>query len=412
MKRLLVLCLVLVALLGPAAPVSASRAPALDWVVSASGRLPISEAEQREHLSESFLSAIGGKFNSTMTSVGRLSRPRVLSSTSSSIEAVSASWLVSLSVDDAGLIDGLRFRPYLPSPTTWSELDSRLRTLAPTVSFATYSPADGCRQVHAVDGDAVRPLGSAFKLYVLGALARAVAGGDASWDQRLPIRERWKSLPSGTLQDEPAGTRLPLRQYADLMISISDNTAADHLIHFLGRPALRDQLARFGNHAPGNDPFLTTRELFALKGYRYPALANTFLSLPPARRASLLPAVDAVPRSRIQPWVTPRAPAIEWFGAPRDMCEAFAGLLATKDPAVDHALSISDGGIGLDRSEFPEVWFKGGSEPGVLTLNYLAREANGRVRVSSLMLANPRGPLAESTPAEALALIRGGLELA
>ena len=46
-----------------------------------------------------------------------------------------------------------------------------------------------CEPVEGVSADTVRPLGSGFKLYVLGALARAVRTGRASWDQQLAIVE-------------------------------------------------------------------------------------------------------------------------------------------------------------------------------------------------------------------------------
>ena len=74
-------------------------------------------------------------------------------------------------------------------------------------------------------GDEAGAIGSAFKLYVLGALARAVADGDATWQERLAIRDAWKSLPSGAMRDEPAGSAFTLRHYAEQMISVSDNTA-------------------------------------------------------------------------------------------------------------------------------------------------------------------------------------------
>src|SRR5699024_4209612 len=151
-------------------------------------------------------------------------------------------------------------------------------------------PRTGCRRVHGVHAEHARPLGSAFKLYVLGALGHAVATHRTSWDHKLAIHQQWKSLPSGRLQHVPAGTKLTLRQYADSMISISDNTAADHLIHFLGRDAVERQLVRFGNHhRRANTPFLTTRELFALKSVAYPGMANGYLALPRPARSAMLP---------------------------------------------------------------------------------------------------------------------------
>jgi hypothetical protein len=95
-----------------------------------------------------------------------------------------------------------------------------------------------------------------------------------------------------------------------------------------------------------------------------------------------------------------------------DMCRAFAGLWAQHDPHVGAALSINDGGIGLSPVDFPTVWFKGGSEPGVLTLNYLARAADGSVVVASLMASDPAAPLDEAAALPALAVLRGAIELA
>ena len=52
-----------------------------------------------------------------------------------------------------------------------------------------------------------------------------------------PIRDELDSLPSGTTQDEPPGTGLPVRELALRMIAMSDNTATDHLIDLVGRDA-------------------------------------------------------------------------------------------------------------------------------------------------------------------------------
>lgn len=74
--------------------------------------------------------------------------------------------------------------------------------------------------------------------------------------------------------------------------------------------------------------------------------------------------------------------------------------------------ALEDGGIGLDRTEYPAAWVTGGSEPGLLVLNHLARTEDGRVAVASIMLSNPNGAIDPNAAAEALALVRGGLELA
>ena len=76
------------------------------------------------------------------------------------------------------------------------------------------------------------------------------------------------------------------------------------------------------------------------------------------------------------------------------------------------SLSIEDAGIALDRTEYPEVWFKGGSEPGLLVLNHLARRADGTTIVASVMMLSAQDKtLDPAITTETLALARGGIEL-
>ena len=82
---------------------------------------------------------------------------------------------------------------------------------------------------------------------------------------------------------------------------------------------------------------------------------------------------------------------IEWFASPDDICRAFAGLqqLAAQ-PALaplGPILSANNGDIELDPAQWPTVWYKGGSEPGVLTLGYLATNSKGQTFVVVAMLS-------------------------
>jgi hypothetical protein len=63
---------------------------------------------------------------------------------------------------------------------------------------------------------------------------------------------------------------------------------------------------------------------------------------------------------------------------------------------------VNSGDLGLDPSEWPTVWFKGGSEPGVLTLGYMATNSRGQTFVVSAMLSNAAAALA---PSSTLALV-------
>jgi beta-lactamase class A len=50
-----------------------------------------------------------------------------------------------------------------------------------------------------------------------------------SWNSLLPIQQRFKSIPGGSLLFVPDNTSYTLRYFAEQMIQRSDNTATDHL---------------------------------------------------------------------------------------------------------------------------------------------------------------------------------------
>jgi hypothetical protein len=106
---------------------------------------------------------------------------------------------------------------------------------------------------------------------------------------------------------------------------------------------------------------------------------------------------------------------LEWFASPDDLCRAFAGLqqLAAQ-PAlapIGPILSANDGGLGLDPAQWPTVWFKGGSEPGVLTLGYLATDSKGQTFVVIAMLSDPSAAPPPSATAGLLAIVQGAFGL-
>lgn len=79
------------------------------------------------------------------------------------------------------------------------------------------------------------PSASVFKVFVLAQLMKMVGEGKCTLDDRIPLRESDKSAGSGLLRDLQSGLNLTLRDYATLMMIISDNTAADFLWRFTGR---------------------------------------------------------------------------------------------------------------------------------------------------------------------------------
>ena len=301
-------------------------------------------------------------------------------------------WRVILAMDatSPSLIDHLQPREagdLDPALQSWAAIDAQLQAVAPESSqLAADLDSGGCTTaLHALAGDDTHGLGSQFKLYVLATLADTVAKGTHGWGDMLAIQDQYKSLPTGTFQDEPVGTMFTLEQFADNMISLSDNTAADHLIALLGRDAIEAMFTTAKHHDPTLDqPLLTTRELFTLKLMVDEPARQAYAAASIADKLTLLTQYDATldPRNatNVAAWTTPiDIDKIEWFGSTRDTCNAMTTLKGyadtTANQAVYDVLSLNPG-IVDDAQLFSYVGFKGGSEPGVLTLSFLLHRAS------------------------------------
>ena len=206
----------------------------------------------------------------------------------------------------------------------------------------------------AIDADEPLAVGSAFKLAVLAAIKKQVDAKRMSWAQIVTIRSAWKSLPTGVLQTWPDGSPLTLDSVAALMISQSDNTAADLALRTVGRSAVEAE-------APRDTPFLTTREAFQLKDPANAQLLARWRSGNAATRRSVLEALASKPLPNIDIF-TGRviAPDVEWFFSARELC-ALMNRVASLP-----LMSINPGVA--DPSRWVRVAYKGGSETGVLNL--------------------------------------------
>jgi beta-lactamase class A len=384
----------------------------LRWFLSSVAGAPLSQQEIDSHFDAFFLGKVtAAKINAALAELqvpGTL--VGVLSSDATGLVVIAnfgtARLRVTLSVDGSGHIDGLELTTSA-SVSSWSQIDQTLAALAPNVSFLAARVSNGsCQPIHQLDSSAPRPLASEFKLFVLGALANQVAAGQVVWNQKLTVENRLKSAGnakgSGSLQFSPSGTKVSVQETATKMISISDNTAADMLINLVGRSAVETQVQYWSSTPQLDLPFLTTRETLLLHYVNYPALANAYLNRAPNEREAFLESsVDPLSLNELEETTEPRdIDTIEWFGSPDDICRAFVGLQELshrpKLSPIASILSVNKGGLGLDPSEWPTVWFKGGSEPGVVTIGYLATNSKGQTFVVSAMLSDATAALAPS----------------
>jgi hypothetical protein len=270
-------------------------------------------------------------------------------------------------------ITGAHFGAAYPTQPSLKAVLEALQKLPGRVNFQLERLSPEPAVIASLNPDEELGIASAFKLYILAALVK----DRKPWDSVVRLQDRWKSLPSGELHNWPAGAPLTVYDLAGRMISRSDNTATDHLLFHAGRGRIESLLPEFGHAHPARmTPFLSTRELFLLKGR--PSLARAYLPLDAAgRRRFLDETLAKTGREEHAAWETPRAlDTLEWFASAADLCRVMAWLDKHGDKEALDILRINPG-IPLPPGKYYSVGFKGGSEPGVLNLTLLVKTLDG-----------------------------------
>ena len=254
--------------------------------------------------------------------------------------------------------------------------------------------------IAALDPDGRYAIASAFKLYILAELDRAVQAGERKWSDVVTLGP--KSHPSGISQNWPDGSPTTLHTLATLMISISDNSATDTLIRVIGQDRLAAMVRAAGHHRPDDlRPFLMTRQASALKMPVHADLRTRFLSAGPTERERLLAEFDKdLTLDSLDSRLLTSKPnfidQLEWFATPRDMVSLLAYLNSNAGPETLAILAINPG-IGQDAArKWSYFGYKGGSEPGVLSYNFLLRSKAGKAYALSVNWNNEQQSLQEN----------------
>lgn len=278
-------------------------------------------------------------------------------------------------------ISELRITDVQPRNDTMAAIEADFRALPGQSGFGVYRLGGDKPQLVAGHNPQQQfAIGSAFKLWVLDALAADVAAGRRKWSDVVPLGR--PSLPSGDMRKWPAGSPVTLQTLAVAMISESDNTATDTLIGVVGRDRIGQHLIAGGHSDPARTlPFLTTLEAFTLKAGPV-AERDAYGAADDPMQARMLAAIALrLDAGKIDPSFLSGKPnaiaTIEWFASAEDLAEVLDSLRRHPDPAVLAILAVNPG-IGPDSAaRFARVGFKGGSEPGVLNLTWLVQSKDG-----------------------------------
>lgn len=297
------------------------------------------------------------------------------------------------------------------------QIVATIGTLPGVAGFALARLGDGAPSVtQAAKPDTDFAIGSAFKLAILAEAIRATNAGERRWDDLVTLDGA--PLPGGLYTAKPAGTKVTLRELAQKMISVSDNSATDVLLAALGRAKVEAMLPVIGwRHAARNRPFLGTLEVFKLKGVPGGALGKRWLALDEAgRRALLAKEIAATPISAIDPTMFQRGVPVmldvEWFASPADLVRTMDWIRRNTEAgpgAEARAILAINPGIGpAQAARWGYVGYKGGSEPGVIEMTLLLRSKAG---VWYAMAASWNNPATAVNDARFVALVSRAADL-
>lgn len=276
--------------------------------------------------------------------------------------------------DAPARVEGMFLQPTRPAPPSWREIEAAFEALPGRAGVLVVELGGTGRVLAATRRHQRLGIASSFKLYVLGALCRS----GRAWDEVVELDPAARSLPGGALRDWPAGAPVTLYGLAARMISQSDNTATDQLIHALGREAVEDTVRAMGHGRPARmRPVMTTRETFVLEGHA--GLRARFQGAAEAERRALLEGpVAAVPYREIDPDGDPHHhEGVEAFASPQDLVRALDWLRTLGGPRAREVLGINPG-ADLPRPTFPYVGYKGGQAVGVLSYSWWLEDRTGR----------------------------------
>lgn len=215
---------------------------------------------------------------------------------------------------------------------------------------------DGLQPWLSIDDHRSYSVASIMKLYLLASLANEVGEHRRTWTDTLKLEEVDRSLDatSGIMHRWPAGTPLSLQAAAALMIGESDNTAADMILHALGREHVEAELRLWGHSDLDRTvPFLSTAEMFKLKYYDGGEMGRSYCAMGTTeKRVFLSNAVRKLTLAHEHFPSTPKPVLMEnvgWFASARDVAEVMRHLWR---------MSSSDGSnlpLGLLAARAPDV---------------------------------------------------------
>jgi hypothetical protein len=260
---------------------------------------------------------------------------------------------------------------------SWNEIEKDIGLLPGQSSFEIQDLSAG-KPLARLHSDRALGIGSLSKLLILGLLLSEVSSRHRRWEDVLVLEERDLSLPTGILQDWPVGSLLTLDSLVVLLLSVSDNTAADLLLRVLGRERVEEYAHTHGIGDPDRTkPFFSTRGLFNLLDGPE-SVKRQYLAAGESERRDLLKAAEARAPNRWAGDSCVWPDGFDWYLSASDIIALLDQIRLELDASgtAKCIFGMNDGGLSSSRWSF--AGFKGGSSPGRLALATLLQDVQNR----------------------------------
>lgn len=299
----------------------------------------------------------------------------------------------------------------------FQQLDGILATLASDTSmYIGRIENDRCTAIYQRNSALPLLTASIYKLWVLGALGEGLAAGRISANERLPLSAADIVSNGSVISSETLGTQISIKDMANMMMALSDNTATDHVARRVGRNRIEQALPRFGHRNRERIvPFLTGNEVRHLWGTVPTETLNRYVNGTEMDQREIVNN-ELAPLGSFEGFTIDnfaQGSQASWAASAQDVCGAYAGLrrFDNRSAAFDIVANAAGGSavfLGA-RDRWDRVWFKGGSlatRAGqfVLTLSWLFESDSKGAFVVVLMANNSDlAPVADSGRINSLA---------
>jgi beta-lactamase class A len=300
-------------------------------------------------------------------------------------------------------VNGLRLASFAAKDDSMSKIDAEFAALPGKAGFIVERLNDtGTGQIIASrNAGAQFAIGSTFKLYILAELASQIDARERSWSDVVPLSHR--SFSSSATSKWPKDSPATLQTLALQMISVSDNSATDTLLHALGRSAVERKLALVGHSAPDKTlPFLTTVEAFAMKSPANADLRAKFLKASEAEQRKIIETQQSrLGLAQVDERAFANGPAfidsLEWFASPADIANLMNHIRKSRSDRMLQIMAVNAGIPDADAAKWSYVGYKGGSEAGVISMSFLLQSKSGTWYAVSGSWNNPAKEVDQGT---------------